>query len=170
MNQSRAILVNKSMRFAAFFGAMMTFVIMAPDHIGTASQNTLARPIFEAASLKPTVDPRAPLGNFLTKPGGRLELIGCTLELIIRVAYQVESFQIQEGPRWISEDRFDLVAVPPPGSASSKFIPKDPKLPPPSEELEMLKTLMAERFQLRIHEEIKDRRLQEQRCNLHGKR
>jgi uncharacterized protein (TIGR03435 family) len=153
LNPSRVMLVNKVMKPVALVGTMITIVMMA---VAAASQSTAPRPAFEAASIKPTIDPHAPIGNFLTKPGGRLELIGCTLELIIRVAYQVESFQVLEGPRWIREDRFDLIAVPPPASQSSKFIPKDPKLPPPAEELEMLKTLLTERFQLTLHEEIKE--------------
>jgi uncharacterized protein (TIGR03435 family) len=115
-----------------------------------------SRPAFEAAALKPSDPNVGIIGNFLTKAGGRLELIACTLELIIMVAYEVQPFQIVEGPRWIREDRFDLVAVPPPGSQSSTFIPKDPKLPPPPEELEMLKTLIAERFQLKLHEEVRE--------------
>jgi uncharacterized protein (TIGR03435 family) len=111
-------------------------------------------PTFEAATIKPTAVDW--LCNALTRPGGRLDFTGCTIEYLIHVAYGLDLSQILEGPNWIRTERFDLEAVPPPGSKSTSFIPKDAKLPPPAEELEMLKTLLAERFQLQVHEEIKE--------------
>ena len=110
---------------------------------------------FEVASLKRSA-PGGPLCNFLTHPGGRIAAVGCTLQKLIVDAYGVDDFQVQGGPAWVRVERFNLTAIPPTDSAASKSNPQDPKTRPPEDELEMIKTLLAEQFRLKVHEEIKD--------------
>src|SRR5712671_6886644 len=61
-----------------------------------------------------------------------------TLSACIRIAYGLKVDQITGGPKWLDSDRFDIEA-----RAASPA--KDPEL------LAMLRTLLAERFQLKFH-------------------
>ncbi len=56
----------------------------------------------------------------------------------------------------MENDRWDITAKAPEGSEASKYIPKSFKSPPAPEALLMLRTLLADRFQLKIHTEAKE--------------
>jgi uncharacterized protein (TIGR03435 family) len=114
------------------------------------------KPEFEVASVKP-IDPntREPTGMF-TYPGGRLTITRYTLRNLIHDAYGVSDFQVAGGPKWLDEDRYDIVGKPPASSESSKFSPPTIKTPPTKEMLLMLQALLADRFQLKLHRETKD--------------
>src|SRR5215469_14881543 len=115
-----------------------------------------AGPAFEVASIKAS-DPNPRVGiGVSTYPGGRVEAHFCPLDYLISQAYDLQMFQITGGPRWIHEDRFDIVAKPPASSESSKSNPNNPKLPPNKEQREMIQTLLADRFQLQLHREAKE--------------
>jgi uncharacterized protein (TIGR03435 family) len=77
-------------------------------------------------------------GGFL--PHGRMEFRGTTLLKLIGVAYSVRTDRIAGGPSWLDTDRFDVVAKA--ASSASEIAMRN-----------MLKTLLAERFGLSIHEE-----------------
>src|SRR6476659_2636748 len=87
---------------------------------------------FEAAALKPS-DTRNGVGTFFTRPGGRIDASGCTLEFLIMIAYGVDQYHIGGGPSWVRQDYFSTTAVPPPKSHAAKYIPKDPKTFPPAD-------------------------------------
>ncbi len=89
-------------------------------------------------------------------PGGRLTVTGYTLRQLIHDAYGVPEVQISGGPKWTEEDRFSIEAKPPADSKSAKVNPVNRKLPPEEEELSMLRGLLADRFQLTLHEESKE--------------
>lgn len=112
-------------------------------------------PAFDVASIKPT-DPNrpGPIGT-ATYPGGKLIITQYTLKMLIHEAYGVQDDQISGGARWMGEDRYDLEAVPPASSDASKFNPPTRKTPPTAEMLLMLRALLADRFQLKIHTESK---------------
>src|SRR5262249_12207350 len=117
-------------------------------------------PAFEVASIKPTGPKEVVIGIF-TYPGGRITATNYTLNMLIQEAYRrdgymPEKFQIVGSPKWADEDRYSLAATPPADSKSNKISPSNPKLPPPEEELQMLQTLLVDRFSLKIHEEMKD--------------
>ncbi len=59
-------------------------------------------------------------------------------------------------PPWTSERRYSIVAMPPADSKSSRIHPANPKVPPPDEELLMLRALLMSRFHLAVHEEKKE--------------
>ena len=76
------------------------------------------------------------------EPGGRLTVTNNTLRNLIRNAYGLQDFQIEGGPAWLNDDRFDLIA-----KAEGD---------PSRERLEaMLKALLADRFKLAMHYETK---------------
>lgn len=113
-------------------------------------------PKFEVVSIKPGVDVAGLGRGFFTYPGGRVAGVMCKLDYLITLAYDIQFFQVSGGPRWIHEDRFNLEAKSPASLQSSKSNPNDPKLPPNDEQRQMLQTLLADRFQLLAHKEVKD--------------
>jgi uncharacterized protein (TIGR03435 family) len=108
--------------------------------------SAVAAQTFEVASVKRS-GPQS-VRNFEGGPGTRdPEQITCTVanlkDLMLR-AYDVEGFQI-EGPAWISSEdsnRYDLHANVPAGTTKEQaFL--------------MMRNLLAERFQLKVHEETR---------------
>jgi uncharacterized protein (TIGR03435 family) len=90
-----------------------------------------------------------------TYSGGRILATGETLKKLIYDGYKVEMYNIVGGPRWVDEDRFDVEAKPPASSKSSKWVPANFKSAPNAEMRQMLQTLLAERFQLKVHTETR---------------
>jgi uncharacterized protein (TIGR03435 family) len=124
-----------------------------------AAQGAPNEPAFEVATVKPAADngPTLPplLRGIVKIPdsaeaqrikGGpgtadpeRIEATGVTLKALISRAYGLQPYQIT-GPDWIGELRYDLVAKLTPGATAD-------------EARGMLRQLLAERFQLRVHTE-----------------
>lgn len=98
---------------------------------------------FEVASVKPSADPgqqRAQAG--IRIDGAQFTASFFSLKDYIGLAYSMKPYQIT-GPEWIGSLRFDVAAKLPAG-ASRKDVP------------EMLKGLLAERFQLKLHKDKKE--------------
>lgn len=94
---------------------------------------------FEVASVKKVTNNEGILTiNFAPE---RFEAL-MPLVRIIQAAYDLRDFQLAGGPRWIHEDYFQVLAKAP-GKAS------------PAEMSLMLQSLLAERFQLKVHRETK---------------
>jgi uncharacterized protein (TIGR03435 family) len=112
-------------------------------------------PAFDVASVKLSSAQERGVGIFAYR-GGRITITNYTLKMLIHEAYGVEEFQITGGPAWAGEKRYSIAAMPPADSKSSRINPANPKLPPPDEELLMLRALLISRFHLAIHEEKKE--------------
>lgn len=105
-------------------------------------------PTFEVASIKPAA-PQGP-GRFMVGmrggPGspdpGQITFTNVNLSMLIANAYDVHDYQIN-APAWMDSERFDIVAKVPQGSTR-----EDLRM--------MLRNLLAERFQVKIHKETKD--------------
>jgi len=110
---------------------------------------------FEVTSVKLSTPDERTIGLF-TYTGGRITATNYTLEMLIEEAYSVQRFQISGGPRWIGNDRYSIVAKPPESSKSSKSMPPYEKAPPNEEQLLMLQALLADRFHLQFHREMKE--------------
>jgi uncharacterized protein (TIGR03435 family) len=99
-------------------------------------------PKFEAADIHPSAVSIRP---FVAGPyvhGGRYEIRTATLTDLVRIAWDVEPDKVTGGPSWVEFDRFDIAA----------------KLPPDTktEDLKgMLKNLLADRFNLKVHSDTK---------------
>jgi uncharacterized protein (TIGR03435 family) len=103
------------------------------------AQEPASAPSFEVAAIKPSPDPTgSSSGIFETK--GRIEARNVTLRRCIRGAYDIAEAQIVGGPKWIDQDRFYI-------EAKAAVPADDPEL------MLMLRTLLAERFKLVLHEE-----------------
>ena len=99
---------------------------------------------FEVATIKRAA-PDAQ-GQFIRPSPGRLSIINMTLLQMIRFAYgegMAYNLEITGGPSWIDKDRYDLE-----GKAASQV--------PLSERQAMLKTLLADRFGLKVHTDSKE--------------
>jgi uncharacterized protein (TIGR03435 family) len=112
---------------------------------------TDARPIaFEVASIKPNAS-RDAAESVSLQSGGGVRLTGFRLQTLIRVAYatgiSLSPEQVVGGPSWINADRFDIVAK---AEGDLMF---DVEGRRPARVIAMLKTLIEDRFAVRVHTE-----------------
>ena len=110
---------------------------------------------FEVATVKPSGS-RGMIG-WLVYPGGRVVIGHSTLQMLIEYAFDVRPFQVSEGPAWMRDYqyRYDIEALPPSTSKSSKTNPSTPKAPLNQEQREMLQALLIDRFHLQFHRETR---------------
>jgi uncharacterized protein (TIGR03435 family) len=104
---------------------------------------------FEVASVKPNTSGQR--GGLLRRqPGGRMEATNMPLRQLISFAYQAAPFTLVGGPSWIDGANFDIVA---------KLEGDPPMIPPgsgPDHLTLALRTLLADRFKLKVHRETRD--------------
>jgi uncharacterized protein (TIGR03435 family) len=136
--------MNKSNRgFQA--GAVVAFALMMA---GSLWSQTSTSPAFDAASVKLSapldatamMSGRARLG--IKIDAGRIDIANTSLFDVIAAAYRLKDYQLS-GPDWMKAVRVDIVGTLPKGTSQGD-IP------------EMLQTLLAERFGLKIHRETKE--------------
>jgi len=105
---------------------------------------------FEVASIKPNVS-RDATESVSLQPGGGLRMTGFRLHTLIRVAYAsgttLTPAQVIGGPAWIGSDRFDIVAK---AEGDLMF---DVEGRQPARVIAMLRTLIEDRFAVRVHAE-----------------
>ncbi len=108
-----------------------------------ASQPSSAKLEFEVASIRPVpaTDPSR-VDADLRMDGAQAHFGALSIKNLIARAYRIQPSLIT-GPDWIASDRFDITAKLPDGATTDQ-IP------------EMLQSLLAERFGLKIHFEKKD--------------
>jgi uncharacterized protein (TIGR03435 family) len=126
--------------------------------LGAAFGQTAGTPLsFEVASVKPASAPIATKDAYtegynagmraalaaqgLRIVGQRVTVTDNSLKDLIRLAYQVKDHQIS-GPAWMATEKYEIAATMPAG-ASRGQVP------------EMLQTLLAERFHLKLHREMR---------------
>ena len=96
------------------------------------------------ASLKPNDSGRPGFG-IAPLPGGKLNATNISLKRLIAVAYSVTDFQIFGNVDWLESQRYDLTA-----RAAG---------PAPLPEMRlMLRSLLADRFQLKLHKDTREMR------------
>jgi uncharacterized protein (TIGR03435 family) len=100
------------------------------------------RQAFGVASVKRNVSGGLVSSNRL-QPGGRLAMTNRSLENIIREVYGLQTFQISGASEWMRDERWDIVAKAD-GDPSFQQI------------LDMMKTLLADRFKLISHLENRE--------------
>lgn len=129
--------------------ALTSLLVAIAAIVALHAQAPASAPAFEAATIKPS-DPTTP-GQFVRRqPGGRFSTSNMPLRELVRFAYQVQDFQLENVPGWASTERYDIVAKadgdPPPVLPGTG----------PDQLMLMLRTLLAERFQLKLHNETKE--------------
>ena len=98
-------------------------------------------PAFEVASIRPSAEQTTSVRVGFQATGSQVRVAAMTLKDYLGIAYSLRPQQI-EGPDWIGQQRWDVVATIPPGGSNKT--------------LEMLQTLLTERFQLKAHREKKE--------------
>jgi bla regulator protein BlaR1 len=107
---------------------------------------------FEVATIRQNKGPAVsgPVGSGIGFPPGRFSAENITLQQLITYAYELQAFEIFDGPSWATSDRFDIAATMQPAPTGS-----DP-LGAPSRNRRLLRALLAERFKLVVHEERRE--------------
>ena len=96
---------------------------------------------FDAATVKRSMS--AASGWSSDSTNGLLRITNATMQSLITYAFDVRDFQISSGPGWLTADRYDITGKPENGAHDAQM-------------KEMLRTLLAERFQLQTHRETKN--------------
>lgn len=99
-------------------------------------------PAFDVAAIKES-DPTAPVG-IRVYPGGRFVTSNASLRLLITWTYDIGDERLVAAPGWLDSARFDIGAKAP---------NRDPTL---AEFHSMMKSLLADRFKLRVHTETRN--------------
>jgi uncharacterized protein (TIGR03435 family) len=106
-------------------------------------------PSFEVATIK--INKSGENNQFIRRqPGGRVTVTNLPARFLITFAYQLAQFQLTGGPSWTSSDRFDMVAK----------LEGNPEFPAPGQGPDpiqlAMRTLLADRFKLRVHHETRE--------------
>jgi len=103
---------------------------------------------FEVASIKPSAPGSGDSRNAIPRmvpANGRLTITNMPLRLLIRIAFEVQDFQISGGPADLMLSTFDITAK-----------AEDGATPASKDTLAMLRTLLADRFKLKTHTEPRE--------------
>jgi uncharacterized protein (TIGR03435 family) len=136
------------MRITALGG----MAVLASVAFGQTSDAVAA---FEVATVRPS-GPRDNVIGLFTYPGGRVTASNYTLKMLIGEAFDLQVIQISGGPGLTDTDRWSIEAKPPASSKAAKAHPSNPKLPPNDEQRQMLRALLADRFQLTFHRQARE--------------
>ncbi|HEX3880374.1 MAG TPA: TIGR03435 family protein [Bryobacteraceae bacterium] len=112
--------------------------------------HVLAADRFEVASVRPH-DPKLKVSTMNILPGGEVSITGMTVRSLMLVTYGVRDYQIVGGPKWLDSAMFDIhaksAAAGRPASGNQFF----------ADQKARLQTLLADRFQLKLHREQRER-------------
>src|SRR5580704_11642521 len=122
----------------AIFGTILAACVVSRAF----SQSTDTPPKFEAADIHVSAKTQNPFVQTGPVRGGRYEIKYATMVDLIRLAYGFDNDKVLGGPSWLEMDRFDVRAKLP-----ADFTPDSQKL--------MLQALLADRFKLVAHKEMK---------------
>jgi uncharacterized protein (TIGR03435 family) len=112
-------------------------------------------PAFEVASITPCAPgtPPAPVEHTrtaqFTSPGGRFRAGATTVKVLLEWAYAIQPSEHSGGPSWIGDDCYDVIAKAE-GKATGERDTSDDQM------RLMLRTLLADRFKLKLHRERKE--------------
>lgn len=140
----------------ALLGAILLMLLIMPNMVGQSDTNGTvqqpfapvpidpnAHPAFEVATIKPSTS-NEPNGNFRIGDH-RIYIENQTVNRLITFAYSIHEQQLIDGPAWFSTLRYDIV-----GQADIDGSPNLQQIQ------EMLRKLLAERFQLKCHREKRE--------------
>jgi uncharacterized protein (TIGR03435 family) len=116
-----------------------------------AAQSPDTRPHFEGVSIKLSAAAGKPSSSWNAR---ELRTRNTTLRTLIQMAYQVRDFQITGGPAWLNSEQYDV-------ATTSSAIPeglttKESRLKLMEEMHLMLRSLLEDKFKLKIHRETKE--------------
>jgi uncharacterized protein (TIGR03435 family) len=132
------------MRFAVLAGGWL---------VATGALLAQSAPSFEVASVKPNASGGLE-AYWQFQPGGRVVIRNLPLRTIISWSYQLgaDDDRLIGSPDWIRTEKFDIVAKAPEGVEGGSLL----RIGPASPGLLMMRTLLADRFQLEIRTEMRE--------------
>jgi uncharacterized protein (TIGR03435 family) len=128
-------ILGANQRLAAF-----ALIFLVPSRIVFAQD---PKPAFEVASIKRYVGAQPGFNRFATEAGGKLSVSNNPILGVIVNAYSIKPNELAEVPDWVRSERYDIEARGP--SSSSR-----------KEMMLMLQTLLAERFAMKAHFEVRE--------------
>lgn len=131
-----------------FGNAVVGFVLLV-----TASMAADTRPSFEVAAVKPSV--AGTRMNVAVLPGGRFVANDVPLVLLIAAAYRVRDYQLIGAKGWIANDRWIIEAKTADGTTDPPSA-TPPFLNVPDTMATRLRSLLEDRFELKIHRETRE--------------
>jgi uncharacterized protein (TIGR03435 family) len=117
-------------------------LVLAALALSPALVSAWQGPSFEVADIKPSDSSVMKMGKGRVLPGGRIEVPGYTVKDLIMFSWSVQDNMVVGGPKWINDDRFDIVAKAPADAQMETL-------------RQMMQGLLADRFKLAIHREDK---------------
>jgi len=140
----------------SFSRAALALALIAVQQAYAQSPAPAPAPAFDVASVKP--DKTGGMGvRIMFQPGGRFTADNITLKFLIRLAYDVQDFQISGGPPWINSDRYDIEAkADGPPEPDRRTMTEEQRKADMAHRRLMIQALLAERFKLTVHKESKD--------------
>ncbi len=112
---------------------------------GLCGQALPSLPTFEVATVRPADRTGQPGHGTFAASGSRVSFTGYTLTGLIQYAYDVRGYQISGGPGWMGSDTYTIVAK------TEGDTPRET-----AEIRQMLQGLLAERFGVRLHRDMKE--------------
>jgi uncharacterized protein (TIGR03435 family) len=148
-------MATKVMRHVAAGTVLLTVMVSIETPLGRAGSQAdasvqqaqaMVPQSFEVASIKPSAPQQAGIMRVTmgTSAGGRYTASGVTVKMLIQQAYDLKDYQISGGPSWISSERYDINA-----KAENPDVSRE-------QMRVLLQSLLAERFNLKIHRESKE--------------
>jgi len=110
---------------------------------------------FDVADVKPTSPDNNGRMGMQIQPGGRVNLTGLPVKLLIQQAWSINNDAIVGAPKWMDTDRYDIIARAPAGSVATGPANGPGATGPADVDTiwAMMRTLLAERFKLVTHME-----------------
>ena len=130
--------MTKRILYALQLSAIGIAAIVAVSQAVAQSPNA-----FEVISIKPDKD-----GHGLdagTQPGGRYTARNVPVQFLVTEAFGIKDFQIAGAPKWLNDERYDIVAK---AATPNKLSPE--QLRP------LLQAMLVDRFKLKFHREMKE--------------
>lgn len=112
-------------------------ILLAPAAFAQSS-----RPQFEVASVRAFAPGQGPAAVGIHMDRAQLHAVGLSLKDYLSTAYNIKALLIS-GPHWTETDRFDITATLPAGTT-------------PAQVPEMLQSLLADRFRVKLHKDQKE--------------
>jgi uncharacterized protein (TIGR03435 family) len=120
-----------------------TAIKMSREPRAQTAGASAARPAFDVTSVKPNQSGGGRIAMLPAANGG-WNATNVTLGMLIRIAFQLQDDQIVGGPKWLFEDRFDVL-----GTGVAPGAPDGPLFA-------KLQMLLADRFKLGTHTDTRE--------------
>lgn len=128
--------------------AVLPILYLGLSLVGAQSPNDAA---FQVASIHVHPHDKSGKIGFYSMPGGGVEFGMCKLSALVSYALDVDTHLIEGTPEWSTEIYYDIKALPPDDSPSTKSHLAGYVATPTPEQREMLLHLLGDRFGLKYH-------------------